>query len=80
MLNGYSGFIPTSYYDAVKATADFPSKEAIAFLKKEGIKYIIVHGGELDPATLKRVFDYSLENNDLQSVKVFGSDYVYRIR
>ncbi|MHB8896464.1 MAG: hypothetical protein ACYC99_14975, partial [Candidatus Geothermincolia bacterium] len=80
LLNGYSGFIPTSYYDAVKATADFPSKGAIAFLKKEGVKYVIVHGKELDPAVLQRVFDYSTENDDLQPVKVFGDDYVYRIR
>ena len=80
LLNGYSGFIPSSYYDAVKATADFPSREAIAFLKKEGIKFIIVHGNEMDPATLQRVFDYSLENKDMQPLKVFGSDYVYRIR
>ncbi len=80
LLNGYSGFIPSSYYGAVKTTADFPSEEAIAYLKKEGVKYIIVHGKELDPAVLRRVFDYSLKNKDMQPVKVFGDDYVYRIR
>jgi len=80
LLNGYSGFIPSSYYAAVKATADFPSKGAIAYLKKEGVKYIIVHGKELDPAVLQRVFDYSLKNKDMKPLKVFGDDYVYRIR
>jgi hypothetical protein len=80
ILNGYSGFIPTSYYNGVKATADFPSKSSIAYLKKQGIKYIIVHGKQYDPATLQKIFDYSLKNKDLQPWKVFGSDYVYRIR
>jgi hypothetical protein len=80
ILNGYSGFIPTSYYNAVKATADFPSRASIAYLKKQGIKYVIVHGKQYDPATLQKIFDYSLKNKDLQPWKVFGTDYVYRIR
>ncbi len=80
ILNGYSGFIPTTYYDAVKATSDFPSRKSIAFLKENGIKYIIVHGKEMDPAALQRLFDYTRSFKDLQPWKVFATDYVYRIR
>ena len=80
LLNGYSGYIPDSYYEAVKVTAGFPSLESLAWLKVKGIKYIIVHGKELDPITLQRVFDYSLRHKDMQPWKVFGRDYVYRIR
>ena len=80
LINGYSGYIPDSYYDAVLATRDFPSKSSIAFLKNEGAKFVIVHGKQLDPAWLQRVFDYSLKYKDLQPWKVFGKDYVYRLR
>ncbi len=80
LLNGYSGYIPDSYYEAVKVTAGFPSIESLAWLKVKGIKYIIVHGRQLDPNTLQRVFDYSLDHKEMQSWKVFGRDYVYRIR
>lgn len=80
LLNGYSGYIPDSYYKAVKETANFPSKESIEFLKSQGVKYVIVHGKELDPAWLQRVFDYSIKYKDMQPWKVFGKDYVYRLR
>jgi hypothetical protein len=85
LLNGYSGFIPDSYYEAVLATAGFPSTESIAWLKATGIQYVIVHASLMDPATLQKVFAWSLKHKDLQPWKVFDQnpkdvDYVYRLR
>lgn len=84
ILNGYSGYIPPSYYEAVKATAGFPSAESIAWLKVNGIKYVVVHASLMDPATLQKVFSWSLKHKDLQPWKVFDEnkkdkDYVYRL-
>jgi hypothetical protein len=78
-VNGYSGFIPNTYYEAVKATADFPSGKAVGFLKRLGTKYVIVHGDEIDGATLERVFEYSRRHADFRPVTSFGTDYVYRL-
>lgn len=85
LLNGYSGFIPDSYYEAVLATAGFPSEESIAWLKAMGIEYVIVHASLMDPATLQKVFAWSLKHQDLQPWKVFDKDpkdkdYVYKLR
>jgi hypothetical protein len=85
LLNGYSGYIPPSYYEGVKATAGFPSKESIAWLKANGVKYVIVHASLMNPVTLQKVFVWSLKHNDLQPWKVFDQnkkdkDYVYRLR
>lgn len=85
LLNGYSGYIPDSYYEAVKATAGFPSKESIAWLKRKGVRYVIVHASLFDPVTLQEIFEWSLEHKDLQPWKVFDKDkkdkdYVYKLR
>ncbi|PKQ28816.1 MAG: hypothetical protein CVT63_00665 [Candidatus Anoxymicrobium japonicum] len=85
LLNGYSGFIPDSYYESVKALAGFPSKESVAYLKALGIEYVIVHANLFNPVTLQKVFAWSLKHHGLQPWKVFDAnrddiDYVYRLR
>ena len=85
LLNGYSGFIPDTYYEAVKATHGFPSTESIAWLKVMGVKYVIVHASLYDPVTLQKIFVWSLKHKDLQPWMVFDrdtkdKDYVYRLR
>jgi hypothetical protein len=88
MLNGYSGFIPSSYYEAVATTAGFPSVESIAWLKATGIKYVIVHARLTDPVTLEKIFKWSLKKKGgLTPWKVFDNnrkkgdiDYVYKLQ
>jgi hypothetical protein len=79
IFNGYSGFIPTTYYEGVKAMSDFPSGGSLDFLKKIGVEYVIVHGGLLEPSTLRRVFDWDASHHDFDLVATFGPDYVYSI-
>lgn len=86
MLNGYSGFIPDTYYEAVKAMDGFPSAESIPWLKVTGIKYVIVHGKEMNPVILEWVFRWSLKKDGgLKPWKVFDNgspgdvDYVYKL-
>lgn len=85
-LNGYSGFIPDSYYEAVKAMDGFPSAESVPWLKASGIKYVIVHGKQMNPVILEWVFRWSLKKNGgLKPWKVFDNgkpkdvDYVYKL-
>jgi hypothetical protein len=84
IVNGYSGYIPPSYYGGVKATAGFPSEESMAWLKANGVKFVIVHASLLDPATLQNIFTWSVIHKNLQPWKVFDKnkndiDYVYRL-
>ena len=79
IFNGYSGFLPTSYYDGVRAASEFPSDRAIVFLRKEGIKYVIVHGKELEPTVVASVLAYSEHHSGFKLLRDFGSDYVFDI-
>jgi hypothetical protein len=49
MLNGYSGFFPQSYLDRVEALRAFPDQRAIARLKADGARYLVVHFDAYDP-------------------------------
>jgi hypothetical protein len=43
LLNGYSGFVPASYYEHYAAVGSFPSEESIAALERLGITHLVVH-------------------------------------
>ena len=80
IFNGYSGFIPTSYYDGVFATRDFPSSEAIDFFKAEGVEYMIIHGALYDPPSLQEIVEWMSDHDGLELIERFGDDYVYRLK
>lgn len=79
IFNGYSGFIPDSYYKGVKATSDFPSQGAVDFFKKEGVEFVIVHGKLLEPARLQSVLGWAADHDDFNLLRRFGTDYLFRI-
>ena len=43
MMNGYSGFMPASYYEHYETLRSFPSSEAIAALGRIGVNRAFVH-------------------------------------
>lgn len=43
LLNGYSGFYPHSYLRRLVRLADFPDEESVASLRRENVRYVIVH-------------------------------------
>lgn len=43
LLNGYSGFYPRSYLLRVARLKRFPDEESVASLRRESVKYVIVH-------------------------------------
>jgi hypothetical protein len=44
LLNGYSGMYPASYLKNLARLRSFPSRTAIATLRRAGVRYLIVHG------------------------------------
>lgn len=55
MLNGYSGFKPASYYEHVKALANFPDEASIQYLHEHGVTHVIVDGAEMKPDRTARL-------------------------
>jgi hypothetical protein len=43
IVNGYSGFVPQSYLDRIDEVSRFPDDRAIARLRRDGVRYIVVH-------------------------------------
>ena len=43
VVNGYSGFAPSSYLQLLERMRDFPSDDVIRFLSERGVKVAIVH-------------------------------------
>lgn len=43
IVNGYSGYFPPSYVQRIRATENFPLPVAVAALRAEGVRYLVVH-------------------------------------
>jgi hypothetical protein len=48
LVNGYSGFYPSSYIRFLEITETFPSKEVVEYLRKASVRYVLLHS-EFDP-------------------------------
>ena len=45
LVNGYSGYLPPSFVARMERLAAFPDASAIAQLRADGVRYVIVHEG-----------------------------------
>jgi len=79
ILNGYSGFLPQSIYEGAAAWDNFPSQKGVDFFKKEGIRFVIVHGSEIDAATMLKIEQWDARHTDFNLIRRFGSDRVYAL-
>jgi hypothetical protein len=52
LVNGYSGFLPPSFYEHVKAFAAFPQPGALNALRRAGVTHVFVHTDQYPPAML----------------------------
>lgn len=55
LVNGYSGNVPASYIDLLRAVASFPSDRALERLRAAGVRYIVVHERLFGPAAYRGV-------------------------
>ena len=49
IVNGYSGFYPASYLSRLDDVSGFPDERSIQRLRRDGVRYLIVHLREFDP-------------------------------
>ena len=49
LINGYSAFIPPTYFHLVDVLAPFPSPEALRALREAGVTHVVVHEDKFSP-------------------------------
>ncbi len=80
LVNGYSGYFPTSYnYLYTEGMKDFPSDTSIGLLRQLGIKYLILHsaayGNDWEP--IER--ELKVYAGTVRPVNHFDEAYVYQV-
>lgn len=70
LLNGYSGFVPSSYSDASNRLSGFPATETIEILREIGITHVVVHPALYDPARAAQVLAAITDQSDLEFLAV----------
>lgn len=79
IFNGYSGYIPGTIYQASELCRGLSMEDCLEYFKEEGIEYLILHGGEMNPSEMDAVNRWEEERDDVDFVRSFGSDHVYRL-
>jgi hypothetical protein len=72
LANGYSGFYPPSYLSRLTALSDFPSDASLVRLRADGIRYVIVHPGALQPDAGGQLLSRMFDSPALHQLGVFG--------
>lgn len=76
MLNGYSGFTPSSYFVHAAVARRFPSAESIREFAYLGVTHLVVHGARLGPEPIRQL--EATGSVDLLARE--GDDRLYAIR
>jgi hypothetical protein len=45
MLNGYSGYVPASYYTMIDSMRSFPDDSSMAYLRDQRVEFVVIRGG-----------------------------------
>jgi hypothetical protein len=57
IVNGYSGFYPASYLGRLDDLAAFPDEKSVNRLREDGVRYVVVHLIEIEPAKREAVLN-----------------------
>jgi hypothetical protein len=84
ILNGYSGYFPSSFLELLEYYKTFPDDRSIAYLKSRGVDLIVMHGGYMTPDRFGAMTAGLLARPDVQTVAKFqerlGPDIVFRLQ
>ena len=72
LVNGYSGNFPRSYAQLTAWMRRFPSPEAIDYLKRRGVQYLVLHGDFMQPELYDRAIGALDANRRLELVQEFA--------
>jgi hypothetical protein len=80
MLNGYSGYTPVSYKDAVRYTRNFPSARALSFLRDLEIEYVVIEGPRYEKTAMRDLLQRALSSPGLALEYRDDGYYAFRLR
>jgi hypothetical protein len=84
LLNGYSGFYPRSYLELLEREREFPSDDAMAYLRERQVELIVLHGRYIKPDEFGRWAATLAARPDVEQIAQFpesgGDDLVFRLR
>jgi hypothetical protein len=79
LVNGYSGFVPSSYRQAHRLLMEGDFGVGLAALENEGVKWLLAHTARLGPRVRKRIAEAE-SRTQLVLVDENGPDRLYRIQ
>ena len=84
LVNGYSGVYPESYLARLERLRSFPGETAMLQLKRDGVRYVILHGSAYSPAALTEMRTQIERDGGLVALGEFGGfggpAFLYRMR
>jgi hypothetical protein len=84
MVNGYSGYYPSSYLDRIDRLRDFPSGRALNQLRRDTVQYVLLHSAPYSPTELNEIRARILRDGQLVELGSFdaadGPAFLYRLR
>jgi hypothetical protein len=78
VANGFGRHEPLEHRDNLQALVRFPASDALARLRKLGIRYVVVHTAR--DTRLREAVAATENHPDLDMLGRFGDDYIYRVR
>jgi hypothetical protein len=84
MLNGYSGYVPASYYTMIDSMRSFPDDSSMAYLRDRRVDYVVIRGGLYSQDEWSALLIKLQARSDLSLVSMFPdgnrTQMVYTIR
>ena len=84
IVNGYSGIYPQSYLARLDRLVDFPDETALAQLRQDRVRYVIVHEAGYDAETLNQLRVLIERTGSFAELGSFadgnGQAWLYRLR
>ena len=65
MLNGYSGYVPASYYTMRQTMASLPDDASMKFLRDLKVNYVVVRAGLFESSERSELISRIAERKDL---------------
>ncbi len=79
MVNGYSGFVPQSFHDAVDEMSYFPEERAISYLKRKKISHVIIHFWQYNEDQKISLMQKLASLNPSPLYNDYGEDRIYTV-
>jgi hypothetical protein len=84
LVNGYSGYLPTSYALRLDAVREFPDGTSVEYLRTERVRYLILHLMDYTPHDALTILDTLKHRDRLEELGRFddghGEAVVFRLR